>query len=408
MGEPFFWPESSSPGYSPSKKGGRAKTKTCLTCNLYKKCNSPKMEASGKGEKGILVIAEAPGAEEDRQGVQLVGKVGRDFEQRLANNGIDLHRDCRKINAINCRPPKNRTPKPDEIEACRWKVWKEIKDFKPKVILLLGTAAVHSFLGHRKPKNLGGITKWRGWQIPDRTVNAWVCPMFHPSFLNYSKDVAAVLFDRDLKMALKMVKKKFPKSKDEEQYVQTTKDPGTVDTYLRSILHKGTSPISFDYETTGIKPHAEGHKIVTCAISEGPKHAFAFPVMKQNKRMLRKVLKNKKIKKIAQNLKFEHTWSDVRLNAGVRGWLWDTMLASHILDNRRGITGLKFQVYVNFGLLGYDDKIAMFMEDEENKEKNHNTFNRILEANIDDVLLYNGLDALLTYKLWRKQRKKIV
>jgi len=389
------------------KKPRQRTIRACGACGLYKNCNSPKMEATGEGKRGILIIGEAPGSKEDREGTQLIGDAGMLFRRMLAKHGIDLDRDCRKINAVNCRPKKNRKTTPQEIDACRPSVMKEIKDFQPSLILLLGSAAIHSYLGHRKTKNLGGITKWRGARIPDRENNAWVCPMFHPSFLAYSKDVARVILKQDLKMAMKKVELCIPKFEDETQYVRTTKNPGTVDTYLRSILHKGTSPLSFDYETTGIKPHAEGHAIVTCAFSEGPKHAIAFPIMKQNIRMLRKVLKNSKIKKIAQNMKFEHAWTREILGTKTQGWLWDTMLASHIIDNRRGITGLKHQVFINFGLLGYDDKVAMYLEDEDDKEKNHNSFNKIDEANIDDVLLYNGLDALLTYKLWQKQKRRV-
>ena len=75
-------------------------------------------------------------------------------------------------------------------------------------------------------------------------------------------------------------------------------------------------------------------------------------------------------------MKFEETWSQVRLRQPVAGWLWDSMEAAHLLDNRKNITGLKFQVYVNFGVVGYDDDVKPFIT---SNSKDSNAFNRLPE-----------------------------
>jgi len=77
------------------------------------------MGATGEGSKGILIIGEAPGVTEDEMGKQFVGESGQLLERYLKDYGIDLHKDCRLINAINCRPPANRTPTPREIVPVR-------------------------------------------------------------------------------------------------------------------------------------------------------------------------------------------------------------------------------------------------------------------------------------------------
>jgi len=111
----------------------------CPACKLYENCLSPKMEIGGDGEKGILVVAEAPGADEDELGTQLVGDAGEHLSAMLERLGIDLHRDCWKVNAVNCRPPGNRTPKDNEIQACRPKVYEALRK-QPSVVLVLGSS----------------------------------------------------------------------------------------------------------------------------------------------------------------------------------------------------------------------------------------------------------------------------
>jgi len=101
--------------------------------------------------------------------------------------------------------------------------------------------------------------------------------------------------------------------------------------------------------------------------------------------------------KIGQNIKYEDNWCHELLGP-VDGWMWDTMLASHVLDNRAGITGLKFQAYVNFGILDYSSHIEPFL-----RAPGSNDLNCVEEAPRRDLLLYNGVDSMVTYRLAMKQ-----
>ena len=169
----------------------KSKKLTCFACGLYKDVQSPKMEPYGNFKKKVMIIGEAPGKEEDRNGKPWQGRVGRMLQRTLEELGIDLFDDCISLNAINCRPPDNRNPSPNELNCCREvKVIKAITDFNPEKIILLGTSALTSFLGHRWKKSLGGITKWRGWNIPDQQYKAWVCPTFHPSYVSRMSSTA--------------------------------------------------------------------------------------------------------------------------------------------------------------------------------------------------------------------------
>ena len=104
---------------------------------------------------------------------------------------------------------------------------------------------------------------------------------------------------------------------------------------------------AFDYETTGLKPHAKGQEILCIAVSNGER-TVAMMMQDGMRGTLRGYLKSPSTK-IAANMKFEEAWSRVILNCPVENWHFDTMLAQHFLDSREGITGLKFQAYVRMG-----------------------------------------------------------
>ena len=400
--QPGFFTSSEIKNVSPiGQKHG------CAACSLYKQCLSPKMEATGEGQKGILAIAEAPGSEEDERNKQLVGKIGQYLRRKLLQRGIDLDVDCRKINAINCRPPENRKPTDNEIICCRSRVWAEIEQMKPRAILLLGGSAIKSFLGHRWKKDLGAISKWRGWTIPDRDTGAWVFPTFHPSYIERSADNPAVekIFDMDLDRFAASYNDDFPQFAPEENRVEILYSERELYQRLQMLL-EFPQEIAIDFETTGLKPHAPGHKIITCAFAFGTGAAIAFPMPSgRTREMLKKVFADEKIAKVAHNLQFENNWSSVFLGTEIKGWVWDTMLMSHVLDNRQGVTGLKFQAYVNFGRVDYDSHLEKYIQNApEKKKKGSNAINLIESAPLEDILLYNGMDVIFTMGLKQKQR----
>jgi len=393
------------------------KMPSCARCGLYKNVHSPKMEPFGKMKKGILNIGEAPGAEEDKHGRQWQGKMGKLLQRTYEKLGVDLFEDCLNINAINCRPiadgdKSNRAPKGIEIACCRSRVFDVINKHKPKLIILLGNAAVDSLITHRWKGRQKGIMTWRGWQIPDRELGIALCPTFHPSFVDRSDKNKAVrmVWERDLEEAFALVS---PPSMREEANELSFLAPNHEEQFVEIIedlspLYKLPPLTAFDYETTGIKPDAAGHRIVCAAIATGPEHCYAFmmPKTRRERKPFLDYLANEELKKIAQNMKYEVTWSDVRMRTPVRGLVWDTMQATHILDNRPGITGLKFQVYVNFGVLDYSSEVSHYFRSV--NEKDGNSLNRIFDlierpGGKEKLLTYCGLDSLFEYKLAKIQ-----
>ncbi len=389
---------------------------SCQSCGLYKNVLSPRMKPFGNFKKRILNIGEAPGEDEDFKGKQWQGKVGRVLKSTYRRLGIDLFEDCLNINSINCRPTDskgNRVPDIHEINCCRSRVMKVIQEYKPHLIMIIGNSALKSVISQIWTSNLGKISKWRGWQIPDRTHHAWICPVFHPSFVERSDAEVKTVWVQDLEKAFALLERPIPDSQDEKQQIEIVEGSGEIAKVLTKLNAGpiGADPpfVAFDYETTGLKPHAEGHKIACMAFCDSPHRAYSFerPKSKRAQKLLRDLLQSDLISKIAHNMKFEQCWTVNTLGYEVKNWGYDSMLGTHVLDNRQGITGLKFQTYVNFGVAGYDDSVSPYL-----KAKDSNSFNRVLELVRNpegkrNLLTYCGMDALFTYRLAMLQMKRI-
>ena len=119
--------------------------KNCKACGLGR-MRKNFVFGSGNACAGLMVIGEAPGAEEDEQGLPFVGRAGELLTKMLAAIGCDRKKDVFIANVLKCRPPENRNPDADEILACRHILLSQIEIIKPRVILLLGRIAAHTLL----------------------------------------------------------------------------------------------------------------------------------------------------------------------------------------------------------------------------------------------------------------------
>ena len=390
-----------------SKSRPDGKVYSCASCGLYKDAIHPKMKPFGNFKKGILNIGEAPGEAEDQKGKPWQGKTGRLLQKTYRELGIDLFEDCLNINACFCRPineaGNNRTPTGYEIDCCRRKLLKVIDEYLPKVIVLFGTVALYSIIGYRWKKDLGGISKWRGWCIPDKDFKCWILPTFHPSYVTRSDMEVMTIWKQDLRKVFDLCDQSLPRYRKPK--MEIIEDLSVLDTIK-------ADQVAFDYETTGLKPHAKRHRIVCAAVADSAAHCYIFmmPKSKNARLPFYRLLEKGLIGKMAHNMKYEDTWTVEKLGVDIQGWDWDSMQAAHILDNRPGVTSLKFQTYVNFGVVDYASHITPYLQGVDKKDGN--ALNRILEF-IDDptcrkeLLTYCGWDAIWEYRLAMKQIEEI-
>jgi uracil-DNA glycosylase len=128
----------------------------------------------GNPNADLMFVGEGPGAEEDKQGIPFVGRAGQ-LLTRLVE-GIGMTRDDVYIaNVVKCRPPGNRDPQPEEIEACRPYLEGQLRFLEPRVVVTLGNFATKLLLETKE-----GITKLRGREFPYRD-GAVLIPTFHPA-----------------------------------------------------------------------------------------------------------------------------------------------------------------------------------------------------------------------------------
>jgi uracil-DNA glycosylase family 4 len=149
-------------------------------CELKKVANKM-VFGDGNPESKIMVIGEAPGADEDREGIPFVGASGKLLDQMLSSIGL-TRTNYYITNIIPWRPPGNRDPTPEEREICMPFVERRIELIQPKVIVMVGGVAAKSLLGVAT-----GITGMRGqWHtyktpVMNTTVDAFA--IYHPSYL---------------------------------------------------------------------------------------------------------------------------------------------------------------------------------------------------------------------------------
>lgn len=156
--------------------------KECRKCGLAES-RTQVVYGSGNPEALIMLIGEGPGQHEDETGIPFVGRAGKLLDKILESVGFDRDRDLYITNVVMCRPPGNRVPTQEEMDACSGYLQEKIDTIRPRIILLAGATAVKAVLKLRD-----SMSKLRGKWIEKN--NRWYMPIFHPSYLlrNESRD----------------------------------------------------------------------------------------------------------------------------------------------------------------------------------------------------------------------------
>jgi len=164
----------------------------CTRCKLHTLGRTRVVFGVGNPNADLMFVGEAPGADEDAQGIPFVGRAGQLLTKII--EAIDLKReDVYIANLIKCRPPQNRNPEPDEVETCEPFLFQQIDLIKPKVIVALGTFAARALLKSADPisRLRGRVHEYRGAQL---------IPTFHPAYLLRNPSAKREVWD-DMKLA---------------------------------------------------------------------------------------------------------------------------------------------------------------------------------------------------------------
>jgi uracil-DNA glycosylase family 4 len=383
----------------PSKKTG------CEECGLG---NQGHLEVRGKGRKRVLLVMEHPGKGDFSEQEYYSGDASGLLYDVLKELGIDPVRDCWITAAVLCPCGTEVTSR--EAGHCHPKLYETIAQLQPSVIIPLGVVAVSGLLANRLTGRMAStrLTDFFGETIPDQELGAWICPTYTPRHaLGKGKDVRKLLTSQ-LKTAFTLHDTDLPVDYA-DSCIQWTVDKTEALAWIEAARAEAKY-LTFDYETTGLKPQREGHEIVCASIAYGSGKDLvcqAFPMFEDAEFLdsWKKLLTSKRVKKIAHNSSFEMNWTQSILGYWVNSWGWDTCLAAHAQHNQKP-TNLKFCTYVNFGVAGYDEAVDSFLtqpRDRHEADYGTNSINRVRECPISVLLPYCAKDSYYSHLLAVKQ-----
>lgn len=393
------------------EKDNPIKNGPCVKCPFFntdtgiKKCLD--IDYEGKGKKGILLLKGFLTYSE------YIQKIYFDDESIflkgfLRSLGIKFHTDCYRTAAVKCYSQKKVTKA--VINHCRHNLFNLISKLKPKKIIVFDQFALNMLIGDKVSISLESFStsNWMNMIIPDQDLKTLICPVFNinfalsylPNKIFWRKDAIKSFMLRKLENQFKnILNASFTETATKVEILDKKAD---IILLLNKIISEKYT-IAFDYETTGKKPYDNPHKILCVSICYDNSISYSFDLKDlEVLNLFKYILKNPDIKKISHNLVFENLWSNRILQTDVNGWYFDTMIAAHVLDNSSGITGLKHQTYINFGIIGYDDSVKPYIKSEDSKGS---SMNRLEEMGQRELKIYCALDSLFCFRLYEKQKK---
>jgi uracil-DNA glycosylase family 4 len=361
----------------------------------------------GNKYNGLVVLGQSPSKEDDLKQKPFVNKratVVRSIAYKMGYNLADVGAFTY---ALSCSVGKGKGTDV-QYKCCRDILVKNINELKPKMILCCGEMAFKSLFGL---KNKIATSKLRGRVIPNYEFNCIVFTLMNPN--DVYKGFQEYAMRKDIERALTLWKKIYHVRKKVKQdlefkkildgiRIEEIKTPNKLDIALKHI--SSWDEVAFDYETTNVKPYDEyfeithmqfGREKLAYVINESLWQTY--PVWRKIKKFVKWLLENKSIHKIIQNDKFEDLCS--RHSIGIKRIVNSdcTMLATHVIDERRGCTSLDFQNLTRFGIPPYSDTVKSYLQ---KKNKDDKT-NRIRLAPYDDLITYAGLDVITTWYNWK-------
>lgn len=394
----------------------------CEQCKLHSVCISPKLRPEGKGRLRIAIVIDKPYSSMDKAGTLASGPEYTFLKNTLNKIGIDLDEDCWLIPVVSCRTPRDRLPTSKEVKFCKERFTRVMGRLNPNVIIPMGKIAFDAVVGHKISGRLTNTpyNDFYGWVIPEQESKQFILATYSPDEM-----LATVTYkDGAISKPLYMRDKAWYKLWQEHLYKACSHWDKKVEVidyasmcYITDNIDQAIDWIteameweycSFDYETNSLKCYRECSKILSVSISNG-KVAYAFPFFSDFTFLrLFKRLMLSSVKKISHNTSFEYQWTKQKCGYYINNADIDTMLMAHCI-NSHNPTGLKYEVFHRFGVIGYDDAADKYIEaDKEEVEKyGDNAFNHLEECPLNDLLLYNALDSLFTYKIFEQMRTEL-
>ena len=359
---------------------------------------SPRLWGSGNPEAKLMLVGEAPGQDEDMEGVPFVGASGTVLREILE----ELHYDTDKLyitNAVKCATPgENKKPQKKEINCCRQYLIEEINEVKPNVICCIGGTALEAVLKR------SGITKLKNNVFYSDEFKTKVVPVFHPAYILRNPSAYTDLYT-GLSLAIKESAKKERVSKGDIKIKHLDANtPVQINKVLSAL--EGQKQFVFDLETDSLDPRDA--KIICIALSWQLGLGVTIPWDKINKTQMKRLkdLFASKIVKAGHNLKF-----DIQIlmanGVQVKGPIFDTLPAIALIDENLRDKGLEALT------LRYT-KVGEYWKPLDDFKKSYCHENKIKMEDFNYGMIpykilrdYAQYDADVSFRLFKKFKKEL-
>lgn len=368
-------------------------------CGLEKTCQTPYIHYRGPDNPEILVVGEAPGAQEDKAGDIFIGRSGQLLRMVMEEVGFNME-TVGFTNTIHCRPPNNKTPTKAQLRACKPNLKKVIEDHQEnlKMVIAVGATAATVLTGR------SGITKYHGKPVVKADIT--YIPIYHPAYIlrNRAKEPDFIL---DLKRANYLL---FGENRVDIPHLKADS------TYLWDHLEEIESSdlLAFDTETGGegekggLRIYDDGFTCIGVSLAWGDKACFV-PLdhkdenisqteWKTRVQMLTRILQSP-VPKVGHNTKFDKQVLFRTHGIWPTNVVCDTQLDAHLL-NEVGNHSLSYLTTKHFTeYAGYDDEMEVL------KQQYNNDFRKMP---LDKIVYYASGDAFVTLELARKQEELLL
>jgi uracil-DNA glycosylase family 4 len=358
----------------------------CDKCGLLETCRGPVPDDGG--DYTVLVVGEAPGAEEDEEGVPFIGRSGRLLRRVLAEAGFPMDK-VTFTNVVRCRPPENKI-KPKYVKACYQGL--PIKD-NTELVLLMGNTPLNAVLGEK------GITTWNG-VVVERDGIAYV-PLFHPAYL-LRNDAAMNDWLKGMLKALDAWEGGILAPADEHyEYFIGCYRRGEVLDMCAALMQAPV--ISFDTEVAMLDAYNEANRMLVISFATEDQ-AWSLTIdhpddlCAATEHMLKPIKDVLRTHQgiVGHNIKFDQMQAAAMLGVEFEAY-GDSMLLSFLYDSQRGIHSLKRLAGYFLGMFDYDEELAEYVK--EHKEADPRRGGSYAAIPLDKMLPYAGLDASATWLL---------
>ncbi len=393
------------------KRKATRKQAACAKCPLMKVKDSTEAVVGGNLDSDKMIVVNQPLdgdqdfsktarrlAESDTfmSGLMMKGMRGKDLlsrymfasAMRCHLGKIDIRRNDFKVMQARAS---------EATECCRPNIVGVLEKYKPKAVLAVSHQAAQTVVNY-----CWGLGHWKRLddfvpeQIPSQKLNSWIIPVLDPyvwdASLSETRNYNTASFDNLGQVEAFYDVKTRPWAQGAPDYASMCANIYSSEVASQAILDMMEDPrteyVAFDYETTTLKPEGSESAIFSVSFSNGYR-TIATPWTPEVREASRKMLQSD-IPKIACNLKFEERWTLNEFGHGVNNWVWDTMQAAHWIQQRPGITSIKFSAFAKLGQHEYEKGVSHYF-----KSPSSLTSNKIRKLDSETLLTYNGMDSLL-------------